>query len=263
MTDKLQSAGAAPAALSEADLPSPESDGGACPSVSPQERSVWRRVMDKFADHCRARSLFILHYCTGCGAIELPPTITSRFDMERVGIAPMVTPRQADILLITGYLSVKTLKRVIMSYEQMQGPKYVLGFGSCTINGGMYWNSYATMKRLDQYIPVDLFIAGCMPRPEAVQRLLLQLIEDIDAGRANAWEDYYRNYDFYLGNQQKLLGADWKTPTDVIGEARHYGFFGEGTTGEHTALQEKTGAAAIDQAPKERPLRSLIGRDAS
>ena len=85
------------------------------------------RVFDDFISFCQSKSLFMLHYCTGCGAIELPPAMTSRFDMERLGIQPMVTPRQADILLITGYVSVKTLKRVILTYEQMQSPKYVIG----------------------------------------------------------------------------------------------------------------------------------------
>jgi NADH:ubiquinone oxidoreductase subunit B-like Fe-S oxidoreductase len=181
----------------------------------------------------------VLHYCTGCGAIELPPAITSRFDLERVGIQPMVTPRQADILLITGYLSVKTLKRVIMSYEQMQAPKYVIGLGSCSINGGMYWHSYATIKRLGDYIPVDMYIAGCMPRPEAIQQLFLQLIDKIDRGEAHAWKDYYRHYDRYLGEQQYLFGPAWHTPTDVVGEARRYGELGAGTLGPHTALLEK------------------------
>jgi NADH-quinone oxidoreductase subunit B len=207
-----------------------------CRSVDAEERSLLRKVLDNVANHCRARSLFVLHYCTGCGAIELPPSMTSRFDLERVGMQPMVTPRQADVLLITGYLSVKTLKRVILSYEQMQGPKYVLGFGSCTINGGMYWNSYATVKRLQEYIPVDMYIAGCMPRPEAIQQGFLQLIERIDQDRANAWRDYYQRYDHYLGNQQALFGADFHTPTDVIAEAKHYALAGPGTEGEHTAL---------------------------
>jgi NADH-quinone oxidoreductase subunit B len=129
----------------------------ACRNVDRDERSLLRKVLDKIADHCRARSLFVLHYCTGCGAIELPPSMTSRFDLERLGIQPMVTPRQADILLITGYLSVKTLKRVILTYEQMQSPEYVVGLGSCSINGGMYWHSYATIKQLGQYIPADIY----------------------------------------------------------------------------------------------------------
>ncbi len=222
-----------------------------CRTPDAEERSLWGRTLERIADHCRARSLFVLHYCTGCGAIELPPSMTSRFDLERVGMQPMVTPRQADLLLITGYLSVKTLKRVILTYEQMQGPKYVMGFGSCTINGGMYWNSYATVKRLDQYLPVDMYIAGCMPRPEAIQQAFLQLMEKIDSGRAQNWKEYYRRYDHYLGEQQALFGEQFHTPTDVIGEARHYSLFGPETLGEHTAKLAKydlyhPGQGAVD-----------------
>lgn len=226
----------------------------ACRNVDQEERSLLRKVIDRIADRCRSRSLFILHYCTGCGAIELPPTITSRFDSERLGIQPMVTPRQADILLITGYLSVKTLKRVILSYEQMSGPKYVIGMGSCTINGGMYWHSYATIKRLQEYIPVDMYMAGCMPRPEAIQQGFLELIDNIDQGQANAWKDYYHHYDQYLGNQQALFGPDWHTPTDVIAEARHYQLFTDETVGEHTALLSKF---ASEYVTKPIPTKSI------
>jgi NADH-quinone oxidoreductase subunit B len=216
-----------------------DNTNSACRPVTESERSLWHKVIDSIANHCRSRSMFVLHYCTGCGAIELPPTITSRFDSERLGIQPMVTPRQADLLLITGYLSIKTLKRVILTYEQMQSPKYVMGFGSCTINGGMYWNSYATVKQLRHYIPVDMYIAGCMPRPEAVQQGFVQLMERIDQGNALSWQEYYKNYDHYLGNQQALFGPDWHTPTDVIAEAEHYHLSTDKTTGEHTKLLDK------------------------
>ena len=204
-------------------------------------------VFDELRRFCRSRSLFMLHYCTGCGAIELPPAMTSRFDMERLGIQPMVTPRQADILLVTGYVSVKTLKRIILTYEQMSAPKYVIGICSCTVNGGMYWQSYATAKVLKAYLPVDMYIAGCMPRPEAVIAGLRALIDDIAAGRAESWKRYYQHYDHYLGNQQALFGDDWQTPTDIIAEARHYGLLGEHTLGEHTALLER----------HQRPLEAL------
>jgi NADH-quinone oxidoreductase subunit B len=182
------------------------------------EREMWEKIVDKF----RKRSLWMLHYCTGCGAVELPPTMTSRYDMSRFGISPMVTPRQADILLITGYLSIKTLKRVVLIYEQMQAPKYVVGFGSCTINGGMYWNSYATMKQLDRYIPVDLYIAGCMPQPEAVITAFNELARRIDTGEANAWRKYYENYHWYKKNQFDLMG-EFDTNVDVLAEAEKYG----------------------------------------
>lgn len=203
---------------------------------APARSNPLANVFDEFMNFCRSRSLFMLHYCTGCGAIELPPAMTSRFDMERLGIQPMVTPRQADILLVTGYVSVKTLKRVILTYEQMASPKYVVGICSCTVNGGMYWQSYATAKKLNDYLPVDVYIAGCMPRPEAVIEGLRKLQANIAAGTSDNWKDYYRRYDHYLANQQRLFGETWQTPTDVIGEAKHYGVIGPETEGEHTRL---------------------------
>ncbi|TYB31418.1 MAG: NADH-quinone oxidoreductase subunit NuoB [Candidatus Mcinerneyibacterium aminivorans] len=165
-----------------------------------------KKLMEKIKNIIRGHSLFMLHYCTGCGAIELPPTMTSRFDMERLGIAPMATPRQADILLITGYLSAKTLRRVIYTYEQMQSPKWVVGFGSCTINGGIYYDSYSTINELDLYLPVDLYLAGCMPRPEAIINGFERLIEKIENGDADGWKHYKQNREWYKKNQKQALG---------------------------------------------------------
>ncbi len=215
------------------------------------------RVFDEFLRFCQSRSLFLLHYCTGCGAIELPPAMTSRFDMERLGIQPMVSPRQADILLVTGYVSVKTLKRVILTYEQMPAPKYVIGICSCTVNGGMYWQSYATAKKLNDYLPVDLYIAGCMPRPEAVIAGMRDLRRNIERGKANGWRDYFRRYDHYLGNQQRLFGETWQTPVDVIAEAEHYALLGEETQGKHTKLlarhQKPLEALTMNLELREKP----------
>ncbi|MCB1586186.1 MAG: NADH-quinone oxidoreductase subunit NuoB, partial [Xanthomonadales bacterium] len=172
------------------------------------------------------------------------------------GIQPMVTPRQADILLITGYVSVKTLKRVILTYEQMQSPKYVIGICSCTVNGGMYWQSYATAKKLNEYLPVDVYIAGCMPRPEAVieglQRLKNNIKNDRKEQKGSAWKDYFRRYDYYLGNQQHLFGDDWQTPTDIIAEAKLYGLETEETYGKHTDQLLKIQKPLLPQEMKVR-----------
>ncbi len=165
----------------------------------------YRNVMQKISDKFRKKSVWMIHYCTGCGAIELPPTMTSRWDMERYGMQPMVTSRQADVLLITGYLAIKTLKRVITVYEQMIAPKYVVAFGSCPINGGMYYKSYSTIKQLDKYIPVDLWIAGCMPRPEAVMSGFKKLEKLIDEGKAVGWKKYEKNYKWYKKNQDEIF----------------------------------------------------------
>jgi len=168
-------------------------------------------ISEYIKNFARKHSLFVLAYGTGCGAIEIPPTMTSRYDAERFGIRGAATPRQADVLLITGYLATKTLKRVIRVYEQMQDPKYVIGFGSCTINGGMYWDSYNTINSLDKYIPVDVFINGCMPRPEAVISGFVKLQEYIQEGKADGWLKYQNNIEEYRANQKRVI-KNWRMP---------------------------------------------------
>jgi len=159
----------------------------------------------------RANSLWVMAYGTGCGAIELRPLTTARFDMERFGMAMRPTPRQSNVLIVSGYLATKSLKRVIRAYEQMPSPKWIVGLGSCTINGGMYWDSYNTLNRLDLYLPVDVYIAGCMPRPEALIEGFKYLMERIKKGEANGWHHYLENLDWYKANQKKLI-TDWNLP---------------------------------------------------
>ena len=175
------------------------------------------KKLARVANFFRSRSLWLLYYCTGCGAVELPPSMTSRFDMERFGLGPMATSRQADILLVTGYVSVKTLERIVRAYEQMPEPKYVIGFGSCTVNGGIYWDSYATINQLDKYIPVDVYISGCMPRPQAVLDGLLTLMDRIKKGEAVAYKKYKLDYEWYKKNQDQVL----KKTKPVLDENRY------------------------------------------
>jgi NADH-quinone oxidoreductase subunit B len=163
-----------------------------------------QKIVDIIQNFARKHSLWVLAYGTGCGAIEIAPTMTSRYDAERLGIRGAATPRQADVLLITGYLTVKTVKRVVRVYEQMQDPKYVIGFGSCTINGGMYYDSYNTINLLDRYLPVDVYINGCMPRPEAVIQGFVKLQNLIVEGKANGAAKYKENIEWYKANQRKI-----------------------------------------------------------
>ena len=167
--------------------------------------------VEKFLNWARANSLWILGFGTGCGAIELRPLMTARFDMYRYGIAPRPTPRQSSVFVIGGYASVKTMKRIVRSYEQMQNPKFVVGLGSCTINGGMYWDSYNTINRLDHYIPVDVYVTGCMPRPEALLAGFNKLKELIKAGKAEGANRYAENFDWYKANQKQII-KDWNMP---------------------------------------------------
>jgi NADH-quinone oxidoreductase subunit B len=181
-----------------------------CDAV-PEAKAPYRGIWEKFLNWARAESLWILGFGTGCGAIELRPLMTSRFDMYRYGVQPRPTPRQSSLFVIGGYASVKTMKRIVRSYEEMQGPKFVLGLGSCTINGGMYWDSYNTINRLDHYIPVDVYIAGCMPRPEALLAGINQLKEQIKAGEGEGANKYAENFEWYKRNQKQII-KDWNMP---------------------------------------------------
>ncbi len=177
----------------------------------PQSVEPKNKVVEKFLNWARAESLWVLGFGTGCGSIEIPPLVTPRFDAYRFGVQMRPTPRQSNVFIISGYLAVKTLKRVIRTYEQMQGPKYVLALGSCTINGGMYWDSYNTINRLDHFIPVDVYVAGCMPRPEALLAGFAKLKERIKDGRAVGANEYAEKFDWYKANQKKII-KDWNMP---------------------------------------------------
>ncbi len=175
------------------------------------DKLTYSKVWEKFNDWVRAKSLWVVAYGTGCGGIEIPPMVTSRFDAERFGVTMVGTPRQADVIIISGYLSVKTLKRVIRVYEQMQSPKYVVALGACPINGGMYYDSYNTINLLEQYMPVDIWVTGCMPRPEAILSGFADLMGRIKAGRADGWKEYIDNIGKYRKNQEKVI-KNWKMP---------------------------------------------------
>jgi len=116
----------------------------------------------------RSRSFWVINFFTGCCFIEAVPWVASSFDMERFGLIATASPRHSDVLLVGGYVTTKTLKRIIRIYSQMPRPKFVIVLGNCPMTGGTYWDSYNTIKQLDKYIPVDLWIAGCPPRAENI-----------------------------------------------------------------------------------------------
>jgi NADH-quinone oxidoreductase subunit B len=182
-----------------------------CEAAPTVQTAAYTKIVEKLFNWARAESIWILGFGTGCGAIEMRPLMSPRFDAYRFGVQIRPTPRQANLFIISGYLSVKTLKRAIRSYEQMQNPKYVIGLGSCTINGGMYLDSYNTIKRLDDYLPVDLYIAGCMPRPEALLQGVVDLQKIIREGKAEGANKYAKNFAWYKTNQKQVI-HDWDMP---------------------------------------------------
>jgi len=114
------------------------------------------------------KSIWVFNWFNSCGFTELISVVGSRWDMERFGMVVTGTPRHADALFIAGYQTFKSIKRAQRVYAQMPEPRVVIALGACTMSGGMYWDSYNTIKKLSDYIPVNMYIPGCPPRREAI-----------------------------------------------------------------------------------------------
>ena len=131
--------------------------------------------LDKAIGWARKYSLFPYPFATACCAMEYMSLSMSPYDIDRFGaLLPRFSPRQADLLMVIGTVNHKlspVLKRV---YEQMSEPKWVMAFGACAASGGFYDN-YATVQGIDRIIPVDVYVPGCPPRPEAVLDGLMEL----------------------------------------------------------------------------------------
>ena len=125
----------------------------------------------------RKNSIWYLLFATACCGIEMMQAGGPRTDLDRFGAVFRATPRQSDLLLVAGTITYKMASRVRRLYEQMPEPKYVVAMGACASCGGLFNMSYSVLKGIDKVIPVDIYIPGCAPRPEALNEALLVLQE--------------------------------------------------------------------------------------
>lgn len=133
-------------------------------------------TVDDIYNWTRLSSLFPLLYGTACCFIEFAALLGSRFDFDRFGLAPRSSPRQADLLITAGTVTMKMAPALVRLYEQMPEPKYVIAMGACTITGGMFSvDSPSAVRGVDKLIPVDVYIPGCPPRPEAIFDAVVKL----------------------------------------------------------------------------------------
>jgi NADH-quinone oxidoreductase subunit B len=130
----------------------------------------------------RRYSLWVFNFGLACCAIEFISASMARHDFIRLGVIPFAPgPRQADLMVVSGTVTDKMAPAVKRLYEQMPEPKYVISFGACSNSGGPYWDSYCVTKGVDQVVPVDVYVPGCPPRPEALLQGILKLQEKIAA----------------------------------------------------------------------------------
>jgi NADH-quinone oxidoreductase subunit B len=144
------------------------------------ETGIVTTRLDEVIKWGRRNSLWPLPFGTACCAIEFMAVVASPFDISRFG-AELVrfSPRQADLLLVAGTINYKLAPVLRRIYDQICEPKYVMSMGACACSGGFYDN-YAVMQGIDQIIPVDVFIPGCPPRPEAIMHAIMKMQERVD-----------------------------------------------------------------------------------
>ena len=128
----------------------------------------------------RRYSLWVFNFGLACCAIEFIATSMGRHDFIRLGVIPFAPgPRQADLMVVSGTVTDKMAPAIRRLYDQMPEPKYVISFGACSNSGGPYWDSYSVTKGVDTVIPVDVYVPGCPPRPEALLHGIIRLQEQI------------------------------------------------------------------------------------
>ena len=149
------------------------------------QENVMTTKVDAMVGWARKNSLWPMPFGTACCAIELMATLASRFDLARFGAeAIRFSPRQSDLLIVSGRVSIKMMPVLKKIYDQMPEPKWVVSMGACASSGGVF-NTYTLVQGVDQYIPVDVYIPGCPPRPENVIQALLKIQEKVAQAKAN------------------------------------------------------------------------------
>jgi NADH-quinone oxidoreductase subunit B len=156
--------------------------------VAQLEGKLGLTTLEKAVRWAQTKSMWPDTFGLACCAIEMMSIVSSRYDIARFGMeAFRSSPRQADLLIISGRVAQKMAAPIRQIYDQMLEPKWVIAMGACASSGGMF-NNYAIVQSVDKVLPVDIYVPGCPPRPEALMEGILRLHERVQAGVPNAYE---------------------------------------------------------------------------
>ncbi|HJW56914.1 MAG TPA: NADH-quinone oxidoreductase subunit B family protein [Burkholderiaceae bacterium] len=139
--------------------------------------------LDDLSRLAKSNSVWYLSFGLACCAVEMMQAAASRYDMDRLGVMPRASPRQADLMIVAGTLTNKMAPALRKVYDQMAEPRYVISMGSCANGGGYYHYSYSVVRGCDRIIPVDVYIPGCPPTAEALIYGVIQLQNKIKRTR--------------------------------------------------------------------------------
>ena len=151
--------------------------------------------VDALVNWSRGQSLWAFPMGTACCAMELIAASFSKFDFDRLGTFPRPDPRHTDVMILAGTITEKMKPAVRRLYDQMPDPKWVVAMGNCTVSGGIfYYDPYSVVRGADEFLPVDVYIAGCPPRPESLQDAIVQLRELVKAESLAPGKRHEREY---------------------------------------------------------------------
>ena len=169
--------------------------------------------LDKIYNWSRRSSVWPLMFGLACCAIEMICTAASRYDFSRFGMEVMrPSPRQADVMIVSGTVTKKMIPQIVRLYNQMPEPKYVLAMGACASGGGPFKEGYNVVSGVDKHVPVDVYIPGCPPTPQALLHGLIKLQEKIDGQSVLSARWYRREASEAI--PVPLLGPDLVDPRD-------------------------------------------------
>lgn len=170
--------------------------------------------LDKIYNWSRRSSIWPMMFGLACCAIEMIATAASRYDLARFGMEVLrASPRQADLMIVSGTVTKKMIPIIVRLYNQMPEPKYVLAMGACASGGGPFKEGYNVVSGVDKFIPVDVYIPGCPPTPQALLHGLIKMQEKID-GQSVLEVPWYRSEPIDE-IPQPLLGPDLIDPRDI------------------------------------------------